>query len=105
MHLGLSCLNCSFHRNHPRTTPQIKACLADLKVLSKADFKELLKWRENLREASKMRNKDGDAADKAVNNEAALEAESESEAFNSESEVEQIQEEIQQLPLCTSRKS
>ena len=30
---------------HPDTDDEIKACFEDLKVLGKADFKQLLKWR------------------------------------------------------------
>lgn len=32
------------------TTPDIKACVEDLKVLGKKDFKNLLKWRLAIRE-------------------------------------------------------
>ena len=31
--------------DHPDTDDEIKACFEDLKVLGKADFKQLLKWR------------------------------------------------------------
>ncbi|GLD93750.1 hypothetical protein PINS_up002355 [Pythium insidiosum] len=33
------------YREHPETTSEIVTCLQDLKVLGKADFKMLLKWR------------------------------------------------------------
>lgn len=38
---------------HSTTTPEIKACCKDLKLLNKGDFKELLKWRIGLREFQK----------------------------------------------------
>ena len=40
-----------FIRSHPLTTANIIACLEDLKVLGKADYKALLKWRHMLRNA------------------------------------------------------
>lgn len=38
---------------HPSTTEEIKACLADLKVLNAKDFKLLLKWRAAMKEFDK----------------------------------------------------
>jgi hypothetical protein len=38
------------YETHKLTTDEIKECVKDLKVLSKADFKRLLKWRLKLRE-------------------------------------------------------
>ncbi|KAB2573830.1 AdoMet-dependent rRNA methyltransferase spb1 [Lasiodiplodia theobromae] len=35
---------------HPETTDEIRACCNDLKVLGRADFKRLLRWRLKLRE-------------------------------------------------------
>eukprot|EP00941_MAST-03F_sp_MAST-3F-sp1_P001477 g1477.t1 len=35
-------------KRHPTTTEEIKACLKDLQVLSKPDFRSLLKWREGI---------------------------------------------------------
>ena len=43
----------------PRTTDEIRALCADLKVIGKRDFKELLRWRERIVEAAK---KEADAA-------------------------------------------
>ena len=45
----------NFIRTHPLTTSNIVACLEDLKVLGKADYKALLKWRHMLRNAIKER--------------------------------------------------
>jgi AdoMet-dependent rRNA methyltransferase SPB1 len=39
------------YEKHEATTAEVKACIADLKVLNKKDFKLLLKWRAALREA------------------------------------------------------
>lgn len=36
-------------RKHPATTDEIVACMADLKVLGRKDYKELLKWRQKMR--------------------------------------------------------
>eukprot|EP01122_Echinamoeba_exundans_P005638 TRINITY_DN1578_c0_g1_i1.p1 TRINITY_DN1578_c0_g1~~TRINITY_DN1578_c0_g1_i1.p1 ORF type:complete len:743 (+),score=274.30 TRINITY_DN1578_c0_g1_i1:181-2409(+) len=38
------------YEKHEATTEEVKACIADLKVLNKKDFKLLLKWRVALRE-------------------------------------------------------
>lgn len=37
-----------FLLNHPLTTPEIKECIVDLKVLNKGDFKGLMLWRERM---------------------------------------------------------
>jgi AdoMet-dependent rRNA methyltransferase SPB1 len=37
------------YESHKATNPDIKACLADLKVLNKKDFKALLKWRQKMK--------------------------------------------------------
>ncbi|KAK4056580.1 AdoMet-dependent rRNA methyltransferase spb1 [Microbotryomycetes sp. JL221] len=42
---------------HPLTTNEIKACVDDLKVLGKKDFKNLLKWRLAIREDLGLDNK------------------------------------------------
>jgi hypothetical protein len=34
---------------HPSTTPEIRMCFSDLKVLGKRDFRKLLKWRMEMR--------------------------------------------------------
>ena len=45
--------NCQYYLEHALTTTEIKACLVDLKVLNKSDFKGLLTWRTKLLEASR----------------------------------------------------
>ncbi|KAI8809255.1 Spb1 C-terminal domain-containing protein [Cladochytrium replicatum] len=37
------------YANHPLTTEEIKQCCKDLRVLGKRDFKDLLKWRQEIR--------------------------------------------------------
>ncbi|OQR85906.1 rRNA methyltransferase, partial [Thraustotheca clavata] len=36
------------YESHSATTPEVKACMGDLKVLGKSDFKGLLKWRTKM---------------------------------------------------------
>lgn len=43
-----SSCHCQFLLNHPLTTPEIKECLVDLKVLNKGDFKGLMLWRDKM---------------------------------------------------------
>jgi len=43
--------HCQFFLRHPLTTPETKACVSDLKVLNKSDFKGLLTWRTKMQEA------------------------------------------------------
>ncbi|KAL7535643.1 hypothetical protein ACHAXR_006629, partial [Thalassiosira sp. AJA248-18] len=40
---------CRGYLNHRLTTSEVKACLSDLKVLNKSDFKGLLMWRDKMR--------------------------------------------------------
>jgi AdoMet-dependent rRNA methyltransferase SPB1 len=44
----VTCPKCSFLVNHPFTTSEIKACVVDLKLLNKGDFKGLVLWREKM---------------------------------------------------------
>lgn len=39
---------CQFLLHHPFTTPEVKECVVDLKVLNKSDFKGLVLWREKM---------------------------------------------------------
>ena len=36
---------------HPKTTPEVLECIKDLRVLGKADFRLILRWRDAIREA------------------------------------------------------
>jgi AdoMet-dependent rRNA methyltransferase SPB1 len=40
--------HCQFLLHHPLTTPEIKECVVDLKVLNKGDFKGLMIWRDKM---------------------------------------------------------
>jgi AdoMet-dependent rRNA methyltransferase SPB1 len=42
--------HCNLFKSHPLTTPEIKACLEDLQVLNKSDFKEILNWRTKMQQ-------------------------------------------------------
>ena len=53
-----SCTKCSFLLNHPLTTPEIKTCVVDLKLLNKGDFKSLVLWREKMVNSWKEQQKD-----------------------------------------------
>nr|CCA23812.1 rRNA methyltransferase putative [Albugo laibachii Nc14] len=44
----------TLYREHTSTTPEIITCLHDLRVLGKADFKHLLKWRLKMIEYQKL---------------------------------------------------
>ncbi len=84
--------NCSFYLNHKFTTPEIKECLSDLKILNKGDFKGLLTWREKMKDAVQAEksedNNDGDAT--------GVDASSD-ESLDSDAEEKGIQSEIEQL--------
>lgn len=91
---GLSFHDNLFFLNHKFTTPEIKACLADLKVLNKSDFQGLLKWRTKMQDAYKEANKDSDD-----DGEDAMSADDDDEnkELNSDEEEENIQSEIEKL--------
>ena len=56
---SLSC-SCQFYLHHPLTTPEIKECVTDLKLLNKSDFKGLLTWRDKMIKAMEsMKDDDG----------------------------------------------
>jgi len=42
------------YQEHKLTTPEIKACLEDIKVLGKMDFKKILKWRIHMIDYKKL---------------------------------------------------
>lgn len=73
----------------PETTTEIRACCADLKVLGRADFKRLLRWRLKVREIFGFSSKQ----------KAAKEAEKEEEVAEVEpmDEELQVQEELQRM--------
>lgn len=90
---GLSFHDNQFYLNHKLTTPEIKACLADLKVLNKSDFMGLLKWRTKMQDAMKELNKGSDDEDEAISDD---DGDGDRE-LNSDEEEENIQSEIEKL--------
>ncbi len=86
--------NCRFYLNHKLTTPEIKTCLSDLKVLNKGDFKGLLTWRLKLREAFRESQKSAEDEEGVG---AGEESSDEEEKVDSDAEEENIQAEIAQL--------
>ncbi len=91
----LKTCRCQFLLNHPFTTPEIKECVVDLKVLNKGDFKGLMIWREKMIQAwdqVKEVDSDDDGDDKSSDGE----DQKEEEGKDSDDE-DQVQKEIQQL--------
>lgn len=85
--------HCQFYLNHPSTTFEIKACVSDLKVLNKSDFKGLLIWRTKLLDELK-KMEEAEKSDDSSTSEA--EGDGVDEA-NSDQEEEQIQAEIAEM--------
>ena len=93
--------DCRFFLHHPLTTPEIKECLTDLKVLNKGDFKSLMVWRDKMRlaldeikEDKKIQGGD-DSDDDSDDSQSAEERGDGSDDDNDEEE--QVQKEIQSL--------
>jgi AdoMet-dependent rRNA methyltransferase SPB1 len=86
----------------PETTPEVLNCCADLKVLGRADFKRLLRWRLKVREifgfATKKSAKEAEEAEKA-----AEKAEEVAEIENMDEEMK-IQAEMERLKEQDSKK-
>eukprot|EP00979_Chaetoceros_neogracilis_P011714 scaffold2957_cov232-Chaetoceros_neogracile.AAC.6 len=61
--------NCEFYLNHKLTSPEIKTCMADLKVLSKSDFKGLLTWRDKMQIRASAEEQDSDAEERGIQEE------------------------------------
>ncbi|PVI04755.1 hypothetical protein DM02DRAFT_651464 [Periconia macrospinosa] len=81
----------------PETTLEIRNCCADLKVLGRADFKKLLRWRLKVREIF------GFASKKQAKEKEAAEAEEVAEVEDMDEEM-QIQEEMERLKDLDSKK-
>mmetsp|Transcript_32221 Transcript_32221/g.63821 ORF Transcript_32221/g.63821 Transcript_32221/m.63821 type:complete len:1052 (+) Transcript_32221:117-3272(+) len=94
--------NCSMYLNHRLTSSEVKACLSDLKVLNKADFKGLLMWRDKMRAerkaALKSQEDSDDDDDESDGGDNAGE-------MDSDAEDEQIQSEIDELRKKKIRES
>ena len=86
---------CQFYRQHKLTTPEVKSCLSDLRVLNKSDFKSLLVWRGKLQDDLKaIKIKDAEA-DKSKNSHKARDSDEDEE--DSDDEEEEVQKEISDL--------
>ena len=94
--------SCRWYLDHRLTSPEVKTCLSDLKVLNKADFKALLTWREKVRADIKAR-KAAASEDGADDAEGASDDEAAAGELDSDAEEEQIQSEIQALRLKKMR--
>lgn len=89
--------NCSMYLNHRLTTTEVRACLSDLKVLNKADFKGLLTWRDKMRaemKAAASARDDNDSVASGASGDEAGDGEMDSDA-----EERQVQDEIEKLRL------
>ena len=90
--------NCNFYLHHPLTTPEIKECIVDLRVLNKGDFKGLMIWRERMLETlkdseeTKVESDDADADDSDDG-----ETGTRPRTKNEEEEEDEVQKEIQQM--------
>lgn len=84
--------NCKAYLNHRLTSAEVKACLSDLKVLNKADFKGLLMWRDKMRAERKAASKD-DVSDASSDDDTGVEG----GEMDSDAEEEQVQTEIEKL--------
>mmetsp|Transcript_24827 Transcript_24827/g.44650 ORF Transcript_24827/g.44650 Transcript_24827/m.44650 type:complete len:1047 (+) Transcript_24827:68-3208(+) len=101
LEMELEC-NCSKYLNHRLTTPEVKTCLSDLKVLNKSDFKGILTWRDKMRDERKAAK---DAASAKDGDSVASDAEgNEKGEMDSDAEDEQVQSEIEALRLKKMRK-
>jgi AdoMet-dependent rRNA methyltransferase SPB1 len=82
--------DCQFYLQHPSTTTEIKACVSDLKVLNKSDFKGLLTWRTKLQDALKKQQEqesDDDEDAKSVSSASVAVQDSEEEEEGIQSEI------------------
>ncbi|KAF2278781.1 uncharacterized protein EI97DRAFT_492451 [Westerdykella ornata] len=75
----------------PETTQEIRDCCADLKVLGRADFKRLLRWRLRVREIFGFSTKKQDA-EKEEEGEEVAEVESMDEEMKIQEELERLKE-------------
>jgi AdoMet-dependent rRNA methyltransferase SPB1 len=84
----------------PETTEEIRNCCADLKVLGRADFKRLLRWRLKVREIFGFATKKKDTEEKEKE---AAEGEEVAEVESMDEEMK-IQEEMERLKELDSKK-
>jgi AdoMet-dependent rRNA methyltransferase SPB1 len=87
---------CRYYLEHSFTTAEIKACLVDLKVLNKSDFKGLLTWRTKLLEQVQQQKRLATAQDEDASDAESVASNGE-DARDSQDEEEEIQNEITAL--------
>jgi AdoMet-dependent rRNA methyltransferase SPB1 len=80
------------YRHHPLTTEEVCACLSDLRVLNKSDFKGLLAWRNHMQQFAE--NKKADATDND-DEDGSVASKSDDDDDNKEKDSDEEEEEIQ----------
>ncbi|CAM9283832.1 unnamed protein product [Discosporangium mesarthrocarpum] len=88
--------DCELYKEHRSTTEEIKGLCADLRVLGKGDFRQLVKWRLKL---VKYRDELLAAAEERKHGKEEEESEDEEEEKTEEEKEEDVQEEIKTLQL------
>ena len=76
----------------PETTPEIRTCCQDLKVLGRRDFKLLLKWRLKVREIFGFSTKQKDSKDEEEGGEEVAEVESMDEELKTQEELQALKD-------------
>ncbi|GAX17049.1 AdoMet-dependent rRNA methyltransferase SPB1 [Fistulifera solaris] len=89
---------CEFLLHHPLTSADIKECVSDLQVLNQSDFKRLLSWRTQMRDALNAR----DEMNEADSDEESDKDEKSSD-IDSEEEDEKVLQEIAELKARRQR--
>ncbi|KAL7544874.1 hypothetical protein ACHAWF_008235 [Thalassiosira exigua] len=96
---GPSC-GCSRYLAHRLTTSEVKACLSDLKVLNKSDFKGLLTWREKVRAERRAAAEVSDDEDRGEGED---DNDDDDGKIDSDDDDERVQSEIEALRLKKQR--
>ena len=86
---------CAFYKNHKLTTPEIKACVSDLKVLNRSDFKGILNWK--LKVLADMKALEQKAVSSHDDSNSISSVDEKDDNNNSDDDEDQIQEEIANL--------
>lgn len=89
---------CQFYRQHKLTTPEIKACVSDLRVLNKSDFKSLLVWRGKLQDSLKiLKAKEAEEEGEEAPKKKAARDSDDDDDEGDDDEEEEVQKEISEL--------